>query len=231
MRGFDTHAGQAGPHGTLLQQLAAAIAVFQKDLELLGVADRVAGICFSEFGRRVKQNASLGTDHGTAAPMIVFGQPVNGGVYGAHPSLTDLEQGDLKHVFDYRQIYATLLEQWLMSDPANVLGENFTTLPLFKTSTRVEESAELPESFYLSQNYPNPFNPQTTIAYGLPRSAHVKLTIMNSLGQEVETLVDGWKNSGRHSAMWKSNGHASGTYFFKLRAGEFEHTRRMSLVR
>lgn len=231
MRGFDTHAGQAGVHGTLLGQLAAALAVFQKDLELLGIAERVAGICFSEFGRRVKQNASFGTDHGTAAPMIAFGRPVNGGVYGAHPSLTELEQGDLKHVFDYRQIYATLLQHWLMSDPAVVLGENFTTLPLFKTATRVEEPASLPESFYLMQNYPNPFNPQTTIAYGLPHPAHVKLTIMNSLGQEVETLIEGWQNSGRHSVTWTSNGHASGAYFFKLRAGGFEETKRMSLVK
>ncbi len=231
MRGFDTHANQAGTHRTLLNQLAGALAVFQQDLEKLGAAERVAGVCFSEFGRRVKQNASAGTDHGTSAPMFLFGQPVQGGVHGAHPALDDLENGDLKHLIDYRQIYATLLQQWLAGDPAAVLEENFTQLPLFNTGTRVEDPAPVPQQFYLAQNYPNPFNPQTTIAYGLPHPAHVKLTIMNSLGQAIATLSDGWQNSGRHSVTWSSNGHASGTYFFKLRAGEFEQTKRMSLVK
>ncbi len=231
LRGFDTHANQTGVHRTLLSRLAAALAVFQQDLENLGVAGRVAGVCFSEFGRRVKQNASQGTDHGTAAPMFLFGRPVSGGVHGAHPSLGALENGDLKHLIDYRQIYATLLDQWLAGDPAAVLEENFTQLPLFNTSTRVEQTAPAPDDFYLAQNYPNPFNPQTTIAYGLPRPAQVKLAIFSSLGRHVATLAEGWQNAGRHTVTWDSNGHASGAYFFKLQAGGFEQTRRMSLVK
>jgi hypothetical protein len=231
MRGFDTHANQPGRHRVLLSPLAVALALFQQDLEKLGAAERVAGVCFSEFGRRVMQNASQGTDHGTAAPMFLFGHPVSGGLHGSHPALHDLENGDLKHVIDYRQIYASLLEQWLAGDPAAVLESDFTQLPLFKSGTRVEEPARLPESFYLAQNYPNPFNPQTTIAYGLPRAAQVKLTVFNRLGQQVATLAEGWQNAGRHSVTWHSKGYASGAYFLTLRAGEFEQTRRMSLVK
>ena len=226
MRGFDTHANQPGRHRALLGELATALALFQQDLEKLGAAGRVGGMCFSEFGRRVRQNASQGTDHGAAAPMFLFGHPVSGGLHGAHPALDDLENGDLKHVIDYRQIYATLLAQWLVGDPQAVLESNFTQLSLFKGGTRVEYAVPVPGSFYLAQNYPNPFNPQTTIAYDLPRAAQVKLTIFNRLGQHVATLAEGWHNAGRHTVTWHGDGQASGTYFLTLRAGEFEQTRR-----
>lgn len=221
--------------------MATPLTAFHQDLITLGVADRVAGLCFSEFGRRVKENASLGTGHGTAAPLFLFGNPINGGFFGAHPSLTELENGDLKHIFDFRQIYASLLEQWLLGDAWQILGGTFATLPLIKAATKVEDrSTQIPESYFLSQNYPNPFspqargnygNPQTTISYGLPRAANVQLVILNSLGQEVARLVDGEKSAGRHTVTWSANSHASGTYFYRLRAGSFEETRRMSLVR
>jgi uncharacterized protein (DUF1501 family) len=230
-RGYDTHAVQANAHRLLLDELATSILAFYQDLAALGVADRVVGICFSEFGRRVKENASAGTDHGTAAPVLLFGNPVNGGLHGPHPSLTDLQQGDLKHVFDFRQIYASLLEQWLVGDATAVLGEAFTTLPLIKTTTKVEERQTIPESYFLAQNYPNPFNPQTTIEFGLPKTTHVQLIILNALGREVARLVDRSYPAGRHRVTWQTNGHASGTYFYRLRAGEFQETRRMSLVR
>jgi hypothetical protein len=231
IRGFDTHSAQANTHRLLLDELATSITAFYQDLLALGVAGRVVGLCFSEFGRRVKENASAGTDHGTAAPLFLFGNPVQGGLHGPHPSLTDLEQGDLKHAFDFRQIYASLLEQWLVGDPAAILGGSFSTLPLIKTTTKVEERQTIPQRYFLAQNYPNPFNPQTTIEYGLPQPAHVQLVILNSLGQEVSRLVDGTQPAGRHHVTWQTNGHASGTYFYRLCAGEFEETRRMSLVR
>ncbi len=232
IRGFDTHAAQLGAHQQLLDELATSITAFHQDLIALGVADRVAGLCFSEFGRRVKENASIGTDHGTAAPVFLFGNPIVGGFHGNYPSLTDLENGDLKHVFDFRQIYASLLEQWLIGDSAQILGGAFATLPLIKAKTKVEDRrTQIPESYFLAQNYPNPFNPQTVISYGLPRPANVQLIIFNSFGQEVARLVDGEQPAGRHTITWSANGHASGTYFYRLRAGSFEETRRMSLVR
>lgn len=127
--GFDTHAAQRGAHENLLQQLAEGVAAFYKDLEAQGNADRVLVLAFSEFGRRVAENGSGGTDHGTAAPMFLFGKPLKGGLYGQHPSLTDLVEGDLKHVIDFRSVYATVLDKWLGADPAKILGYDFERVP------------------------------------------------------------------------------------------------------
>jgi len=231
IKGFDTHASQLLVHSNLLTAVANALNIFQQDLQNLGVADRVVGMCFSEFGHRVYQNASLGTDHGTAAPMFLFGKPINGGIYGPHPSLTDVEQGDLKHIYDFRQLYATLLQHWLATDAAQVLGGTFTTLPLISPTTGVKDHHGVPGDFFLAQNYPNPFNPSTTIEYGLPREGHVELTIVNSLGQQVATLVNSRQAAGVHRVVWQTNGHASGVYFMRLRAAEFEQTRAMQLVK
>jgi uncharacterized protein (DUF1501 family) len=130
--GFDTHANQARAHGVLLKTLADGLAAFQRDLEGLGLADRVAVLCFSEFGRRVGENGSLGTDHGAAAPLLLIGAGLRGGLLGAHPSLEDLGDGDLKHGLDFRQAYATLLQGWLGADPTAVLGGEFAPLPLLR---------------------------------------------------------------------------------------------------
>jgi len=233
IRGFDTHAGQLTVHQNLLDELATSISAFYQDLVALGAGDRVVGLCFSEFGRRVKENASLGTDHGTCLPLFTFGKPITGGIHGAQPSLTDLENGDLKLGFDYRQIYASLLEQWLVGDSAQILGGTFNTLPLINATTGVKDrpSTSIPDTYSLAQNFPNPFNPQTTISFGLPRRTHVQLVIINSVGQEIERLVDGEQPAGQHTVSWSANGHASGTYFYRLRAGSFEETKRMALVR
>ncbi len=232
IRGFDTHANQATDHANLLGQLSTAIRLFQQELEIFGVADRVAGFCFSEFGRRVRGNASGGTDHGTAAPQFLFGNPVVGGVHGLHPDLADLVNGDLKHQFDYRQIYASILEQWLVGDANAILGANFTPLPLIDNATSVSDPlAEIPAAFTLAQNYPNPFNPSTTIEYSLPEAADVKLEIINSLGQRVVLLVNERQDKGKYQMTWSANGHASGHYFYRMKAGTFQETRRMILVK
>lgn len=119
---FDTHANQLPRHATLLGQLDSGLVAFQRDLERLGLADRVCVVAFSEFGRRVAANASGGSDHGVAGPMFVLGSAIQGGLYGRHPSLVDLEKGDLVHTTDFRRVYATLLDKWMRSDAAAVLG-------------------------------------------------------------------------------------------------------------
>ena len=123
--GFDTHAGQLGAHARNLQQVGDALLAFQKELKAQGNQDRVATMVFSEFGRRVRQNASGGTDHGTAAPSFVIGAKVKAGLHGAHPSLTDLDNGDLKFTQDFRGVYAALLEDWLKTPSTKVLGGTF----------------------------------------------------------------------------------------------------------
>jgi uncharacterized protein (DUF1501 family) len=111
--GFDTHADQGQQHSNLLGELANSISFFFRQLQTTGNADRVRLMTFSEFGRRVQENASRGTDHGAASCMFVAGPSVKGGVVGKHPSLSDLDEGDLKFHTDFRRLYATLLDGWL----------------------------------------------------------------------------------------------------------------------
>ncbi|OGI42089.1 MAG: hypothetical protein A2150_08060 [Candidatus Muproteobacteria bacterium RBG_16_64_11] len=128
---FDTHSGQPARLNTLLGNLSAGIASFQQDALAGGFANRVAVMFWSEFGRRVVENASAGTDHGTSAPIIVVGEGVKGGVIGAYPSLTDLTSGDLKMGIDFRSVYASVLSDWLAVNDSQVLGASWTKQPIF----------------------------------------------------------------------------------------------------
>ena len=110
--GFDTHANQLGQHERLLKELAEALVSFQRAMVQAGLWDRVLMMTYSEFGRRVRENASAGTDHGTAAPHFLLGGQVKGGLYGEAPSLGDLQEGDLKYRVDYRSLYATVTRTW-----------------------------------------------------------------------------------------------------------------------
>ena len=132
LSGFDTHSGQVGSHANLMGQLGGALRAFQNDLKAQGNEGRVVTMCFSEFGRRVRQNASAGTDHGTAAPLFLVGAPVRPGILGEHPSLVDLDQGDLKHTVDFRSVYAGILEDWLRAPSEKVLGGTFPKAALFR---------------------------------------------------------------------------------------------------
>jgi uncharacterized protein (DUF1501 family) len=129
--GYDTHSVQLPAHGRLLRELSLALKAFLDDLAESKLAERVTVMTFSEFGRRVAENASAGTDHGTAAPLFLAGGGVQAGLIGATPSLTDLEQGDLKMAIDFRRVYAGVLRDWLAIDPDEVLGASFEPLPLF----------------------------------------------------------------------------------------------------
>lgn len=126
--GYDTHSNQKPVQASNLTILAEGLRAFYKDLEAKGKASDVLIMTWSEFGRRVQENASNGTDHGTASPQFVLGGQVKGGVYGEPPSLTDLDQGDLKYTTDFRSVYATILERWLGAAPEEVLGGGFPTL-------------------------------------------------------------------------------------------------------
>ncbi len=129
---FDTHVHQADPHARLLAYTADAVHGFIADLKRIGRADDVAVMMFTEFGRRVEENASLGTDHGTATPMFVFGSGVKGGMYGQHPSLTDLDDGNLKMTTDFRRVYATMVKEWLgYDDTASILKGSFDPMGIF----------------------------------------------------------------------------------------------------
>lgn len=115
--GYDTHAAQLPTHSRLLRDLSRAVFAFLEDLRASKLDDRVAILCFSEFGRRVKENASLGTDHGTAGPVFLAGPDVKPGLHAKTPSLSDLSKGDLKMSVDFRQIYSSVLQNWLGIPP------------------------------------------------------------------------------------------------------------------
>jgi uncharacterized protein (DUF1501 family) len=131
--GYDTHANQLFNHTSLLGELSGAIGAFLDDLTTAQLAERVAVLCFSEFGRRVGDNGSNGTDHGTAGPVLLAGAGVRAGLAGPTPSLTELEDGDLKVSVDFRQVYAAVLDGWLGLPAEPALGRAFEPLPLFRT--------------------------------------------------------------------------------------------------
>jgi uncharacterized protein (DUF1501 family) len=130
--GFDTHSQQAAAHATLLKQFSEAVASFINDVAHHGHGDRVLVVSFSEFGRRVAENASEGTDHGAAAPMFLAGSRVRAGLIGDHPNLDDLKDGDVKFHTDFRQVYATLLDGWLGWSSEHILGGEYKPIEVLR---------------------------------------------------------------------------------------------------
>lgn len=131
--GFDTHSGQVAGQARLLQAVSDAVSAFYADLAAHGAADDVSTVMWTEFGRRVKENGSGGTDHGTATPMFVLGGGVRPGFYGDQPSTTSTDSnGDLKYTTDFRSVYASIIEQRFGVEARDVLGRAYPTLPLFE---------------------------------------------------------------------------------------------------
>ena len=152
---FDTHVGQVdstnhelGFHADILSKLSVAIAAFQNDISLMGKADKVTGMTFSEFGRRVISNTSFGTDHGSGAPVIFFGAGVLGGVTGTSPVLpaTSTSSTQVPMQYDFRQLYATVMQKWLCLSPQEsqtVLNGTYTTVPIFGDTVVPLDGVEL----------------------------------------------------------------------------------------
>jgi uncharacterized protein (DUF1501 family) len=135
--GYDTHSNQLFEHASLLRSFSSSLLAFLDDLDASGLADRVLVLTFSEFGRRVQENGSAGTDHGTAGPVFLAGPNVKTGLIGEPPALTDLDaEGDPKPSIDFRRVYATVLENWLGLPSEDPLGGPFAPLPLLKTQAR-----------------------------------------------------------------------------------------------
>jgi uncharacterized protein (DUF1501 family) len=132
MGGFDTHANQKDTQNKLFGQLGDAVDAFMLDLANMNMQDNVTIMTFSEFGRRAKQNGSNGTDHGTAEPMFIIGNKVQGGLYGTYPSLTNLDNGDLKFNADFRSIYAGILKDVVGADPSPILAGAFDPINVMR---------------------------------------------------------------------------------------------------
>ena len=134
LTGFDTHAAQRNRHAALLQELSQGLATFHRDLKARGQLDRTLVLTFSEFGRRVAENKSGGTDHGTANVMFLSGGPIRAGLHGARPDLAALDDsGDLVHQVDFRSVYAAVLRDWFGTDAARVLHGPFEPFPVLRS--------------------------------------------------------------------------------------------------
>jgi hypothetical protein len=247
--GFDTHAGQVdetagaeyGDHADLLGKLSHAILAFQEDLRMLRADHRVVGMTFSEFGRRIKSNASFGTDHGEAAPLIVFGKAVKQGITGVNPVIPfpATSTDNIAMQFDFRQVYGSILRQWFGA-PQEVLDavlfRGFAELPIIGglPSPRLPivnaEGGGVPAVASLEQNYPNPFNPTTTIRFA-STGEPVSLRVYDTLGREVAVLVDGVAGAGTHSVTFDGASLPAGVYFLRMRSGSLDQVRRMNLVK
>lgn len=130
--GFDTHAQQPDAHRSLLRQVGDAVQALLAELDESGDSSRVTVMAFSEFGRRVAENASAGTDHGTAGPVFLAGAAVKPGLHGRNPDLSSLPDGDLQFSVDFRTVYAAVLKHWLRADPTAILAGNYSPLDVFR---------------------------------------------------------------------------------------------------
>ncbi len=234
--GFDTHASQVeegatsiGVHADLLWLLSDAVAAFQDDLSLMGLEDRVVGMTFSEFGRRIQSNGSFGTDHGAAAPMMVFGTQVNSQIFGDNPEIPD--QVDVKDSvpmqFDFRSVYGSILLDWFEiteEDVKNILIEDFQYIPILKSvATNIDDPDFVNgiSTLQLHNNYPNPFTSNTTISFSTAKAGMVSLTLFNAMGQKVKVIANEFFAAGDHEVSLSSRGLHHGTYYCRLqRNGE-----------
>ncbi|HLP17770.1 MAG TPA: DUF1501 domain-containing protein, partial [Bacteroidota bacterium] len=232
--GFDTHDNQINRQQTLLSQLSAAIKAFQDDLKFLGAEDRVVGMTFSEFGRRIKSNANGGTDHGAAAPLFVFGKRVTPGIVGANPILpaSATVNDNIPMQQDFRAVYSTILKNWFNvpdDELMSVMLNTFPTLPLINTTTGVAPNTVIPLSFTMSQNYPNPFNPTTHFQFSVASLQFVSIKVFDSVGREVATLVNETMMPGVYTTGWNGVDEPSGVYYCRINAGSYQATRKMVL--
>ena len=239
MGGFDTHSNQVvatdtatGVHTNLWKTVTDAIKAFSDDLVGLGVSKRVLGVTYSEFGRRVKSNASGGTDHGAAAPMFMFGDLVNPVVLGnsadiaANPTTND----NVPMQYDFRSVYASILQNWFCLNSAyidDVLLKDFQQLPLVQVQACGNITANEPIlGEDLISNSPNPFSDKTTLSF-VSKGGHTMIQIFDNIGRTVAVPVDGEYEAGRHQVEVDTRDFNSGMYFARLQNGSIQQVRRM----
>ncbi|MFM7218061.1 MAG: DUF1501 domain-containing protein, partial [Bacteroidota bacterium] len=244
MGGFDTHSLQTdasntttGVHATLVGRISDAIAAFMDDLDFLNVSDRVVGMTFSEFGRRIRSNGSYGTDHGSGAPMFVFGSQVQPGMIGTNPLIpSSVSVNDnVAMQFDFRSVYASLLNQWLCvpaSDLQQILLQNFQTLPIIDSAACTVGIDELAKAAgeNLIYNYPNPFVSRTRISY-ISKGGHTAVQVFDAEGRIVKTLVDAIHTPGNYELDFENEGNGAGIYHLRLQNESIQQVKNMVIIR
>ena len=243
--GFDTHDAQVDPsdhtqgqHSLLLERVSSAISSFMSDIENQGFADRVTGMTFSEFGRRIISNSSDGTDHGAAAPMFLFGNQIKPGILGDNPFIPrDADEDtNLPMQYDFRSIYTSLLKDWFCvpeSDLNSIMLQDFQFLPLIEgidciTTSTHDLHQNAGQSLIMAN--PNPFTASTNIKFETGGGKTI-VQVFNASGQVVATPVRGNYNKGIHEIYWNSEDLPAGTYYLRLQNGLFQQVKPIVKVR
>ncbi len=242
--GFDTHADQVtsydptmGVHAALMYHISSAMDAFQRDLRERSLEDRVLTVTTSEFGRRVYSNGSYGTDHGTGGPIFIFGKGVQPGVVGKVPDLT---KDNIDMQYDYRQIYANLLKDWMLVDKTvlsndiffgnfvdgTVEGVSYAPMPL---ANDVITGAEgfVSSRFSLETCFPNPAHDVVTIKFKVNHADQVSIALINSIGKEVKILANGFFEPGTHQVQANVQGLPAGMYICSLTSGFFKEDKKL----
>ena len=227
LTGFDTHNSQVdesntsiGTHANLLTKLSVGISAFMDDLAYLKISNRVVGLTFSEFGRRIMSNKSFGTDHGVAEPMFIFGDRVIPGILGNNPTIpeTVTVNDNIPMQYDFRSVYASILEQWFGIDKTileTVMLKNFQQLPLINNSGTNIKDLPSNSGKSLISNYPNPFTNNTLITF-VSSGEHTSVEIFNTSGNKIKTLTDGELQAGTYNLNFDSSDLPSGIYYARL---------------
>jgi hypothetical protein len=215
---------------------------FQDDLRARGLEEKVLTVTTSEFGRRVHSNGSYGTDHGTGGPIMIFGRAVVPGVVGVVPDMT---KDNIEMQFDYRQIYANLLKDWMEVDQAVITndiffgnfidgpreeGGNYEPLPL-ATSVITGNEDFIAERYALGHCYPNPAKTVTNIQFKINHQLAVNIDLFDSRGDRVRNLVNGAFGPGSHSVQVQISDLKPGAYIYQMKAGSFKESRKMIVVK
>ncbi len=238
---FDTHSLQTdatdttiGSHANLLKNVSDAIKAFQDDLKFLSIEERVVGMTFSEFGRRIKSNSSTGTDHGAAAPMFLFGKNVMPAILGNNPSIpANVTVNDnVPMQYDFRSVYATLLENWLCvknTDLQQIMLQNYQNLPLINTASCKPANPNPSGTSYL-EIWGTPFTQSTKIIYKTD-GGHTLLQIFDTMGRLISTPVDGDLVAGSYTYNFDSGALPAAVYYVRLQNGSTQQVKGMVKAR
>lgn len=241
MGGFDTHAQQVenanatmGNHAALMYHISASMRAFQNDLKARSIDDRVLTMTTSEFGRRIYSNGSYGTDHGIGAPMMLFGKGVVPGLSGTNPDLT---QDNVAMQFDYRQVYASILKDWMCVDASRVDGEfgilwgdypgRGQTLPIINTNLINSTSDFIKDRFYMNNCYPNPAVNSTTLSFHINTSCLVTIALHDVTGKEIKQIASKNFPMGENSITMDLREIKAGTYFYHIETSYFKDAKKI----
>jgi len=234
--GFDTHDAQVvgsnhtrGEHADLLKTLDDAVMAFMQDLEVQQTDDKVVGMTFSEFGRRIVSNASLGTDHGAAAPMFFFGNNVIGGIEGKNPEIdrSMTYQDNLAMQYDFRQVYGSILSQWLGKE-GNELNEimlgDFESIPIIKNNSVTSIGDTINAESNILEVYPNPIQSNSKIRY-ISDGDVVNITLVDIQGRVVRKIFQGKRPKGAQEFVWDARQIPKGHYFIRVQNENFRYAK------